>query len=291
MIEARASRTAYMVAKRRAAHQLFDNPKILDDPVALPILGVDVESSLRNAPRFASRFGRFVRASMAARSRYAEDQLARAVRQGARQYVIVGAGLDTFAYRNPHEPIGLRVFKVDHPATQAWKKERLRAAGIAIPQTLTFVPIDFENQKLPDALHNAGFDATQAAFFSWQGVTMYLERETVLSTLRFIASCGSGARARGGSGGGVAFDYIVPRKSLSWMRRFVFDVMARRVARAGEPFRTFFEPEELTGELERIGFQSIENIGGAEINARYFSGRTDGLRVPGILGRFASAWM
>jgi methyltransferase (TIGR00027 family) len=288
MIEARASRTAYMVAMRRAAHQLFDKPKILDDPIALPILGADAENRLRNEPRFVSRFGRLVRASMAARSRYAEDQLAMAVERGARQYVILGAGLDTFAYRNPHEEIGLRVFEVDHPATQGWKKERLQAARIAIPQSLTFVPVDFEHQTLAEALREAGFDAAQPAFFSWLGVTMYLERATVLSTLRFIASCGSGACA---ARGGVAFDYIVPRASLSWMRRFVFDAMARRVEKAGEPFRTFFTPQDLTRELERMGFQSIENIGGAEINARYFSGRTDGLRVPGILGRFASARM
>jgi methyltransferase (TIGR00027 family) len=281
MLEARPSRTAYMVAMRRAAHQLFDHPRVLDDPLALPILGADAEARLRNERRFAGRMGRRVRASMAARSRYAEDQLAAAVGRGARQYVVLGAGLDTFAYRNAHEQQGLRVFEVDHPATQAWKQQRLRAAGIAIPASLTFVPVDFERQTLPEGLHGAGFDSSQAAFFSWLGVTMYLARETVLGTLRFIASCGNG--------GGVAFDYIVPRESLSWTRRFVFDAMARRVGRAGEPFRTFFLPEELNAEMVRIGFRAIENIGGAEINARYFSGRTDGLRVPGILGRYASA--
>ncbi len=288
MIEARPSRTAYMVAMRRAAHQLFDHPKVLDDPIALPILGKAAEARLRSERRFANRMGRGVRASMAARSRYAEDQLAAAVGRGVRQYVILGAGLDTFAYRNPYE--GLRVFEVDHPATQAWKQQKLRAAGIAIPASVTFVPVDFEHQTLPEALRGAGFDAGQAAFFSWLGVTMYLARDTVLNTLRFVASCGCDSRsASGATGGGVAFDYIVPRKSLGWMRRFVFDAMARRVGRAGEPFRTFFLPEELTGELQRIGFRAIENIGGAEINARYFGGRTDGLRVPGILGRYASA--
>jgi methyltransferase (TIGR00027 family) len=290
MLEARPSRTAYMVAMRRAAHQLFDHPKVLDDPIALPILGEAAEARLRNEWRFSKRMGRRVRASMAARSRYAEDQLAAAVERGTRQYVVLGAGLDTFAYRNPYAQQGLRVFEVDHPATQAWKQQRLRAGGIAVPASLTFVPVDFERQTLPEALRGAGFDAGQAAFFSWLGVTMYLARETVLSTLRFIASCGSNSRSASGSaGGGVAFDYMVPRESLPWMRRFVFDAMARRVRRAGEPFRTFFDPGELTSELARIGFRAIENIGRAEINARYFNGRTDGLRVPGILGRFVSA--
>jgi methyltransferase (TIGR00027 family) len=296
MLEARPSRTAYMVAMRRAAHQLFDHPKVLDDPIALPILGLDAEARLRGEWRFGSRFGRLVRASMAARSRYAEDQLAAAVGRGVWQYVVLGAGLDTFAYRNPYEQQGLRVFEVDHPATQAWKQQRLRSGGIAIPASLKFVPVDFEHQTLPDALRGAGFDPGQPAFFSWLGVTMYLARDTVLSTLRFIASCGRGATsgsgasgAPGAPGGGVAFDYMVPRESLRWMRRLAFDAMARRVARAGEPFRTFFLPNELNAELERMGFHAIENIGGTEINARYFSGRTDGLRVPGLLGRLASA--
>jgi methyltransferase (TIGR00027 family) len=270
-----------MVAMRRAAHQLFDDPKVLDDPIALPILGPGAEARLRGESRFVSRMGRSVRASMAARSRYAEDQLGMAVSRGTRQYVILGAGLDTFAYRNPYGQEAVQVFEVDHPATQAWKRQRLQVAGIAIPKSLTFVPVDFEHQTLPDALRDAGFDAARAAFFSWLGVTMYLERPTVLSTLRYIGACASG--------GGVAFDYIVPRESLSWTRRLVFDAMARRVGRAGEPFRTFFAPAEITAELAGIGFHSIENLGGAEMNARYFSGRTDGLRVPGLLGRFASA--
>lgn len=280
MIEARPSRTAYMVAMRRAAHQLFDNPKVLDDPIALLILGASAEDRLRREWRF-KRFGRSVRASMAARSRYAEDQLAAAVGRGARQYVILGAGLDTFAYRNPYEQQGLRVFEVDHPSTQEWKRVRLRTASIAIPSSATFVPVNFERQTLPDALRDAGFDAGRAAFFSWLGVTMYLERDTVLNTLKSIGSCAPG--------GGVAFDYVVPRESLRWTRRFVFDAVARRVRRAGEPFRTFFDSGDLVGELARAGFHSIENLGAAEINARYFSGRTDGLRVPGILGRLIGA--
>ena len=290
MIETWPSRAAYMVAMRRAGHQLFDHPKVLDDPLALPILGAGAEDRLRREWRFASRLGRAVRASMAARSRYAEDQLALAVARGARQYVVLGAGLDTFAYRNPYEQAGLRVFEVDHPATQEWKRQRLQAAGIAIPRSATFVPTDFEHQTLAEALRAAGFESRQAAFFSWLGVTMYLERETVLNTLRFIASCGSGALgASRASGGGVAFDYIVPRESLRWTRRFIFDAMARRVRKAGEPFRTFFEPGELAGEMTRMGFHATEDLGGAEVNARYFSGRTDGLRVPGILGRLISA--
>jgi len=281
MREARPSRTAYMVAMRRAAHQIFDDPKVFDDPIAMPILGPGAEERLRSEPRFLNRLGRAVRASMAARSRYAEDELERAVERGAKQYVILGAGLDTFAYRNPHAQQQLRVFEVDYPATQEWKRERLGAANIAIPPSVSFAPVDFEHQTLSEGLQQAGFDATKPALFSWLGVTMYLARETVMDTFRFIAS--------GAPGGGVVFDYMVPRETLNWTHQLVYDALSRRVAKAGEPFRTFFPPEKLREELEIMGFHSIENLGAAEINARYFHNRSDGLRVPGLLGRFLSA--
>ena len=281
MKEARPSRTAYMVAMRRAAHQIFDDPKVFDDPIAMPILGPRAEERLRSEPRFLNRLGRAVRASMAVRSRYAEDELERAVERGAKQYVILGAGLDTFAYRNPHAQQQLRVFEVDYPATQEWKRERLGAANIAIPPSVSFAPVDFEHQTLSEGLQQAGFDATKPALFSWLGVTMYLARETVMDTFRFIAS--------GAPGGGVVFDYMVPRETLNWTHQLVYDALSRRVAKAGEPFRTFFPPEKLREELEIMGFHSIENLGAAEINARYFHNRSDGLRVPGLLGRFLSA--
>lgn len=270
-----------MVAMRRAAHQIFDDPRVFDDPIAIPILGPGAEERLRSESRFLNRLGRSVRASMAARSRYAEDQLARAVERGTKQYVILGAGLDTFAYRNPHAQRDVRVFEVDHPATQAWKRERLAAAGIAIPASVTFAPVDFEHQTLQDRLRQAGFDVKKPAFFSWLGVTMYLARDTVMGTLGFIASCAPG--------GGVAFDYMVPRESLKWTGRLVHGAVSRRVAKAGEPFRTFFAEHELRAELGGLGFHDIENLEAAGVNERYFKDRADRLRVPGLLGRLMSA--
>src|SRR5271169_5540690 len=157
MQDGKFSRTAQRVAIRRAAHQLLDRPRVLDDPLALRIIGSEAAEELRSNPKEHHAFSRAFRAFMAARSRYAEDELARAVAHGVRQYVVLGAGLDTFAYRNPHP--GLRVFEVDHPATQAWKREQLLAAGIAIPFSLTFVPIDFERQTLADGLVQCGFNA------------------------------------------------------------------------------------------------------------------------------------
>lgn len=280
MQESRPSRTALRVAMRRAAHQLFDRPTVFEDPIAIPILGTKAAQRVKTEGP-GHRLSQGIRAFMAVRSRYAEDQLARAVVRGTRQYVILGAGLDTFAYRNPHVEMGLRVFEVDYPATQEWKRERLAEGGVAIPGSVTFAPIDFEHQTLPEGLRQAGFDPGQSAFFSWLGVTMYLARETVIGTFRFIASCAPG--------GGVAFDYGVPRESLGWMERLAHDALARRVESSGEPFVTFFTPEELRVELERLGFYAIQDMGPEELNARYFQGRVDGLRVRGRLGRLMSA--
>src|SRR3984957_6851470 len=181
MQEGKFSKTAHRVAIRRAAHQLLDQPKVLDDPLALRIIGTEAADDLRSNPKEHHAFSRAFRAFMAARSRYAEDELARAGPHGVTQYVVLGAGLDTFAYRNPHP--GLRVFEVDHPSTQAWKREQLQAAGIAIPAALTFVPVDFERQTLADGLERGGFDDRAAAFFSWLGVTPYLTRDACMSTL------------------------------------------------------------------------------------------------------------
>src|SRR5579863_2673473 len=165
MIADQPSRTAHRVALRRAAHQLWDRPRVFDDPVALRIIGPDEAAELaRSKPEDPVPAHR-LRAFLVARSRYAEEQLADAFSREVRQYVILGAGLDTFAYRNPFA--GLRVFEVDHPATQAWKRECLRLGKISVPASLTFAPVDFEQETLPHGLAQAGFIAEQPAFFSW----------------------------------------------------------------------------------------------------------------------------
>src|SRR4030042_207897 len=154
----RSTVTAQEAAILRATHQILDKPRIFDDPIALRIIGAKTESALRSNPeRFNTRLS--LRAFIALRSRYAEDELARAVKRGTRQYVILGAGLDTFPYRNPYPKSSLRVFEVDHPATQSWKRQRLGEAGIATPDSLVFVPIDFEGQTLAAGLKSAGVEA------------------------------------------------------------------------------------------------------------------------------------
>jgi methyltransferase (TIGR00027 family) len=281
MQEGKFSRTAQRVAIRRAAHQLFDQPRVLEDPLALRIIGAEAAEALRSDPKENHTFSRAFRAFMAARSRYAEDELAGAFAHGVRQYVVLGAGLDTFAYRNPHE--GLRVFEVDHPDTQAWKREQLQAAGIAIPPALTFVPIDFEQQTLVDGLGRAGFKLDAATFFSWLGVTPYLTREACMTTLRFIAKMPAGS--------GVVFDFAVDRSLLNAGQRQALDALAERVARYGEPFQLFFDPAKLEDELKSLGFHRMEFLQGKEINARYFRDRDDGLLVRGGIGHLMGAWV
>jgi methyltransferase (TIGR00027 family) len=281
MQEGKFSKTAQRVAVRRAAHQLLDQPRVLDDPLALRIIGSDAEEELRSNPKEHHAFSRAFRAFMAARSRYAEDELARAVAQGVAQYVVLGAGLDTFAYRNPHTD--LRVFEVDHPATQVWKREQLHAASIAIPPSLTFVPIDFELQTLGDGLAHSGFNASAAAFFSWLGVTPYLTREACMTTLSFISRLPASS--------GVVFDFAIDPALLNAGQRQALDALAQRVARYGEPFQLFFDPAKLQDELKSMGFHRIEFLQGKELNARYFKGRDDGLLVRGSIGHLMAAWV
>jgi methyltransferase (TIGR00027 family) len=268
------------VAIRRAAHQLFDTPRVLDDPLALPIVGSDAAERLReNEADQQEPFSRAMRAFLVVRSRFAEDELARAIGRGTRQYVVLGAGLDTFAFRNPYPPETLRVFEVDHPATQEWKRQKLAAAGIAIPPTLTFAAIDFEHQTLADGLARAGFDRTAPTFFSWLGVTMYLTEDAVMQTLEYIASTGSG--------GGVIFDYALPAASLGWVERMALKALANRVAAVGEPFKTAFDPAPLHQRMTAMGFRSIADLGGPELNARYLA--SSSLAVRGTVGRMLSA--
>jgi methyltransferase (TIGR00027 family) len=275
----RASKTAYGVARRRAVHQLLDQPPVLMDPVAVPLLGAHFEFDHR---REMHPFSRAFRAFMATRSRYAEDHLAALAAQGVEQYVVLGAGLDTFAYRNPFTR--LRVFEVDFPATQQWKRALLEQAAIPLPAGLTFVPLDFEHKTLAAGLAENGFDAQRPAFFSWLGVVPYLTLEAFRATLETIARLPAGT--------GVSFDYGVPRHALSLLGRIAFDRLAARVAAAGEPFRLFFTADELQEEFRRAGFHRFEDRGSEELNAHYFAGRADGLKLPAQgMGRMATAWV
>jgi methyltransferase (TIGR00027 family) len=268
------SRSAWRVALRRAVHQVLDRPIVLDDPIAIPILGDEVASALRDNPAVYERgpIDADLRAFMVARARFAEDHLEAARGAGVGQYVILGAGLDTFAYRRRPADPPLRIWEVDQPATQRGKRERLAAAAIAVPANVRYVPADFEHDSLPDALAAAGFDAGAGAVFAWLGVTMYLTLPAIDATLGYLA-------AATGAHGGVAFDYALDPALLTPPQRKVFDAMAARVATAGEPWATTFAPEALAARLRAHGFGHTEDADGARLNARYFAGRDDGLRV------------
>jgi methyltransferase (TIGR00027 family) len=278
VIENRPSRTAERVAMHRAAHQVVDRPRVFEDPIALRMAGAS-EASVRDAAE-QTTVGRRLRAFMVARSRCAEDELRLAVERGVRQYVVLGAGLDTFAYRNPYA--ALRVFEVDHPATQVWKRTRLDEAGIPLPPALTFAPVDFETQTLADGLGRASFDAHAPAFFSWLGVTPYLTADAVMATLRYVASTPAG--------GAVVFDYAVSPSLLDPVARSAEAALARRVAAAGEPWRVSFDPAALAADLRAMGFLRVEDLDGNALNARFFAGRSDGL-VVGSLAHVMQAWL
>ena len=256
------SRTARAAAFHRAAHQVLEHGRIFADPLALRILGEDADTVAREAQLHPS--ARRMRIFIAVRTRFAEDALAAAFERGVRQLVVLGAGLDTYAYRGALRD-RLRVFEVDHPATQAWKRQRLAEAAIPLPASLMFAPIDFERETLAEGLAAAGFDQARPTFFTWLGVVPYLTEEAVWSTLGFIAGLPNGAH--------VAFDYGNPPDSLSPEMRASHDRRAAHVVELGEPWISHFESDQLRAQLLSLGFSEVEDLGPREIASRYFPHR------------------
>jgi methyltransferase (TIGR00027 family) len=252
------SRTALLVAIHRAAHQVREGGAIFADRLAMRILGADAEAQMREAGD--DPFSRALRQYLVVRSRITEDALASAVEQGTQQLVILGAGLDTCAYRGAHGD-RLRIFEVDFPATQEWKRAMLAAAGIAVPQNLVFAPIDFDRQTLADGLAAAGIDRTLPTFFSWLGVVPYLTPEGFFGTLQYIAAWPRKAR--------VVFDYANAPSSLTGAARAAHEGLAARVAAAGEPFRNFLDTHVLHERLQAMGLQVIEDLGPKQIAGRF----------------------
>ncbi len=219
-------------------------------------------------------YSRSLRAFVVARSCFAEDMLHEAVASGGTQHVLLGAGLDTFAYRNPYPDV--RVFEVDHPATQEWKRALLQQNGIPRPDTCRYVPVDFERDSLLDRLVAAGFDGRAGAVFAWLGVVPYLTGAAMRSTLEVLGALpGSGK---------LVLDYGLPRAMLPPNEQLALDSLSARVAQAGEPFQQFFSPEQIGRELGDSGWSVLQDLDGIAINARYFAGRSDSF---GVLGKGA----
>lgn len=259
MHEGQASVTAVGAAGHRAAHQILERGIVFADPLALPILGPDADGAIALARERPERRG--LRLFIAMRSRFAEDCARRAIRDGARQILVMGAGLDTFAYRLG--PTGdLSVFELDHPATQADKRRRLAEARIAEPGHVAYVAHDFERGSMTAALEAAGFDPQRRAFVLWLGVTPYLTEEAVYATLSELARWPGGVEA--------VFDYANPPDRIKEAAtRTYHEQIAERAAARGEPFRCYFDSAELHARARELGFSEIEDLDRTALVQRY----------------------
>jgi methyltransferase (TIGR00027 family) len=248
------SQTAQRAAAYRAVHQMLEGGAIFTDPFASRLLDEQTRASLSEMAADGSL--RPMRLFIAARSRFSEDTMANCVAVGMRQVVVLGAGFDTFSLRNPFADLGVRVFEVDYAATQSWKRERIKEAGLIEPQSLVFAPTDFEQENLSEGLTRAGFRLNQPAFFQWLGVVPYLTREAVSSTLKFISEIPEAV---------VVFDYAEPFQNYHAKRRANIIAVAESAAARGEPWLSLFDPADLHELLRSNGFKTVEDLGLLEI--------------------------
>ncbi len=274
MNEGRFSATAFGTAVMRAAHQ-SESPRILSDPIVGQLLAVIAPPVPPGSAggNVRERLGTLKTSVFVVRSRYAEDELALAARRGVSQYVVLGAGLDTFAYRQPDYAKQLTIYEVDHPVTQQWKREALEKAGIQIPANLRWAPVDFERQTLDEGLNLAGFDAGSPAFFSWLGVTQYLTPAAIDGTLGVVASLPKGTT--------IVLTFVLPDSELTGDDLAASEGSARVAAAFGEPWLTRFHPEQITEKARTLGFSDIEHLTPAVVTERYFADREDSLRAVG----------
>ena len=272
MDAARASATAMFTAVLRDVHRTFDAPPlVLDDAYALGFVGPTwPEIRAAQMATYGEEARAQMRAGVVARSRYAEDRL----RSGpCRQYVILGAGLDSFAWRHPEVLETVRLFEVDHPATQALKLARIDKLGLPRHVNHIFAPVDFENETLRDGLGSAGVDWLQPTFFSWIGVIPYLSQEAIEATLSMVATCVPGSE--------IVFTYCPTESFLDDVAREILEVFSKMAQAAGEPLTTFFAPLEIERVVRRCGLEVADHPTPDDLRARYFSARMDGLRPQG----------
>jgi len=267
MREGRSSRTALGAALCRAAHQLVDRPLVLEDPLAVRVVGTEPEVRAE-IERRATPAASALRAFIVVRSRFAEDAFAAAHARGIRQHVCLGAGLDTFACRCGLA--GVRLVELDHPATQRWKRERLARAGLALPAAAELAPVDFERETLREGLARTRLELAEPMFVSWLGVTPYLPADAVEATLRIVAT----GLARGSE---IVFDFAAPQADGPVARA----AFAARVEAVGEPLRSTLEPADLPRRLLSLGFSRADVADAGALDARYLHGRADGLRLRG----------
>lgn len=263
--------TAVRVALWRALHVEVDPPPhVLEDTVGLKLAAP--EEGWRGRPDM-SPFTRPFRASIVARARFIEDLVAERAARGVSQYVILGAGLDTFAQRRTELASRMQVFEIDQPSTQAWKRQRLVELGYGIPSYLHLVPVDFEaGDGWWAKLNDSGFDAARPAVVASTGVSMYLTKEAIMETLRQIAALAAGST--------FAMSFMLPIEMADPEMRFGIERAIEGARASGTPFISFFKPDEMLALARDAGFKMVEHVSAAALSERYFSGRTDGMRLP-----------
>jgi methyltransferase (TIGR00027 family) len=273
MLADQPSQSMICTAVCRAAHQLLDRPRIFEDPVAVGLIPQASEHAILDAiDKERAPLSNLLRALFAFRSRFAEDRLAEAAFRGVRQYVIVGAGLDTFAWRQPAFAHNMRIFYVDHPRSLAWATTQFRRRSLSKPQNLFFVPADLEAQELATALDGHGFEREASAFFSVLGVIQYLSREAVETVLRFIACLQSSSE--------IVFSFIPPDAELEGEELAAVIDSLKLTDSMGESWMTRLRPAEAFDLLNRFGFGEVFHLTPKRAQQRYFAGRDDALRAP-----------
>jgi methyltransferase (TIGR00027 family) len=262
--------TAVRVALWRAMHvQVDPPPHVLDDEIGLRL--VAPEDDWRHRPDMDPVGTSPYRAGVVARARFIEDLVTEQAGQGVTQYVLLGAGLDTFAQRRPEVAAGLRVFEVDQPGTQAWKRERLVELGFDLPEWLRLVPVDFEaEQSWWERLAAAGFDANRPAVVASTGVSMYLTREAILATLRQVATLATGST--------LAMTFMLPTGLVDEPERARYQAVQDAARASGTPFVSLLAPADMLALAREAGFANVEHVASPDIRRRYFAGRPDGLR-------------
>ena len=273
MIEDRPSETALAVAAFRAAHRLDHEPVVFDDPLAAQLTSQEWRERLETgavAAMIDERGMLRIQGQLVGRARYLDDQLEAAVADGIGQYVLLGAGLDSFAWRRPELAKQLRVIELDHPSTQGYKRTRLAELGLEIPEGVELVPVDFENTSVGEALACSSLDPGARAFFSWMGVVRYLTRDAFLGTLRDVAAASA-------PGSRMLFDYPIAPELVSQEDHELVRAVDVGTAEMGEASRLKLLPSELDATARGLGFERIEELSPDDHGERYFAGRSDGL--------------
>lgn len=262
--------TAVRVALWRAMHvQVDPPPHVLEDEMGLQLAAP--EDGWRQRPDMDPQGTRLFRASIVARARFIEDLVVEQAGRGVSQYVILGAGLDTFAQRRPEIASRMRVFEVDQPGPQAWKRQRLMELGLGIPEWLRLVPVDFEaGGSWWEQLKSAGFDASQPAVVASTGVTMYLTEDAIAAMLRQVAVLAPGST--------LAMTFLLPIEFADPEERTAFEAAKRGARASGTPFLSFFTPPEMVSLAREAGFKEVQHVPAATLTERYFTGRTDGFQ-------------